>query len=36
MIFGTFRNPREWEGENGFHDGSTWQLRDLLMFRKIS
>jgi hypothetical protein len=36
MIFGTFRNPREWDGENGFHDGSTRQIPDLLMFRKIS
>jgi len=36
MIFGTYRNPREWEGEKGFHDGSTWQLRDMLLFRKIS
>jgi len=36
MIFGTFKNPREWEGENGFHEGSSWQLRDLLLFRRIS
>ncbi|MBO9670183.1 MAG: sterol desaturase family protein [Sphingobium sp.] len=36
MIFGTYRNPREWEGENGFHEGSTWQLRDMLLFKKIS
>lgn len=36
MIFGTFRNPREWSGQNGFHDGSTTQLPEMLMFRKIS
>ncbi len=36
MLFGTFRNPREWDGENGFHAGSTWQLGELLGFRKIS
>ena len=36
MIFGTFRNPREWEGQNGFHDGSTHQLAQMLAFRRIS
>jgi sterol desaturase/sphingolipid hydroxylase (fatty acid hydroxylase superfamily) len=36
MIFGTFRNPREWQGENGFHEGSTRQVGALLGFRKIS
>lgn len=36
MIFGTFRNPREWEGQNGFHDGSTKQIPEMLAFRKIS
>ena len=36
MIFGTFRNPREWQGENGFHPGSTRQIGALLVFRKIS
>jgi sterol desaturase/sphingolipid hydroxylase (fatty acid hydroxylase superfamily) len=36
MIFGTFRNPREWEGENGFHEGSTRQILPMLAFRKIS
>ena len=36
MIFGTFRNPREWEGENGFHPGSTHQIPEMLVFRKIS
>lgn len=36
MLFGTFRNPREWEGENGFHPGSTTQIPAMLAFRKIS
>jgi sterol desaturase/sphingolipid hydroxylase (fatty acid hydroxylase superfamily) len=36
MIFGTFRNPREWEGENGFHPGSTRKIWPMLFFRKIS
>lgn len=36
MIFGTFRNPREWDGENGFHTGSTKQIGEMLIFRKIA
>lgn len=36
IIFGTFRNPREWNGLNGFHDGSTHELGRLLAFHKIS
>lgn len=35
MLFGTFRNPRSWDGENGFHDGSTHRIAELLAFRKI-
>lgn len=36
IVFGTFRNPRAWEGENGFHAGSTKQIGQMLLFRKIS
>ena len=36
IMFGTFRNPRDWEGEAGFHDGSTRQVAPMLIFRKIS
>jgi sterol desaturase/sphingolipid hydroxylase (fatty acid hydroxylase superfamily) len=36
MIFGTFRNPRAWSGQNGFHEGSTHQIPQMLAFRKIS
>lgn len=37
MIFGTFRNPRDaWDGENGFHSGSTRQISEMLAFRRIS
>lgn len=36
MLFGTYRNPREWDGQNGFHDGSTRQIGAMLFFRKIS
>jgi len=36
ITIGTFRNPREWEGEHGFHAGSTHQIPEMLIFRKIS
>lgn len=36
MIFGTFRNPREWHGEAGFYEGSSSELGKLLTFRKIA
>jgi sterol desaturase/sphingolipid hydroxylase (fatty acid hydroxylase superfamily) len=36
ILFGTFRNPRDWHGENGFHAGSTLQIPAMLFFRKIS
>lgn len=35
MIFGTFRNPRDWSGLNGFHQGSTLRIGPMLMFRRI-
>ena len=36
MLFGTFRNPEEWQETAGFHKGSTTQIGSLLAFRKIS
>ncbi len=36
ILFGTFRNPREWQQEAGFHPGSTRQIGEMLAFRKIS
>lgn len=36
MVFGTFRNPAEWQDKAGFHDGSTSQVGEMLVFRKIS
>lgn len=36
MIFGTFRNPPDWQGEAGFHAGSTRQVGEMIVFRKIS
>lgn len=36
MIFGTFRNPREWQGESGFFEGSTRRIGPMLLGRSIS
>jgi sterol desaturase/sphingolipid hydroxylase (fatty acid hydroxylase superfamily) len=36
MLFGTFRNPAEWQDKAGFHEGSTTELVPLLTFQKIS
>ena len=36
ILFGTFRNPAEWQDKAGFHDGSTNQLVPMMTFRKIS
>ncbi|MFM5930780.1 MAG: sterol desaturase family protein [Novosphingobium sp.] len=36
MIFGTFRNPEEWQESAGFHKGSTTQIGKMLTFQKIS
>lgn len=36
ILFGTFRNPKEWQEEAGFHEGSTRQIGEMLAFRKIS
>lgn len=36
MIFWTFRNPRNWQGEAGFYEGSSAETAKLLTFRKIA
>ncbi|MEY4239201.1 MAG: hypothetical protein RL339_1802 [Pseudomonadota bacterium] len=36
ILFGTFRNPKDWQDQAGFHAGSTSQLGEMLAFRKIS
>lgn len=35
MMFGTFRNPRQWDAEAGFHPGSTRQWK-MLLGRKVA
>lgn len=36
QIFGTWKNPKEWNGEAGFYDGASNQIWSLLFGRKIS
>lgn len=36
MLFGTFRNPREWNGEAGFHDGASNRIGAMLIGKEIA
>lgn len=36
MMFGTFKNPRTWRGQVGFHDGASQKLWSLLIGRKLA
>jgi sterol desaturase/sphingolipid hydroxylase (fatty acid hydroxylase superfamily) len=36
ILFGTFKNPAEWQDKAGFHEGSTTELGKMLTFQKIS
>ncbi len=36
IIFGTFYNPAEYENENGFFDGASAKVKDMLLFKDIS
>ena len=36
QLFGTWDNPKEWNGESGFEDGTSIKLREMLTFRNIS
>ena len=36
MIFGTFHNPKTFEGEVGFYDGASKRKFDMLLFRKVA
>jgi sterol desaturase/sphingolipid hydroxylase (fatty acid hydroxylase superfamily) len=36
IVFGTFHNPREFNGQVGFHEGSSKKLRPLLLGRLIA
>lgn len=36
MIFGTFYNPKTYENKNGFYEGSSAKIADMLMFKDIN
>ena len=36
MVFGTFRNPREWEAATGFYDGASARIFSMLIGRDVS
>lgn len=35
MLFGTFDNPRDFAPANGFYDGASLRLADMLLFREV-
>ncbi len=35
MLFGTFRNPSDYEYETGFYEGASTRIVDMLLFRKV-
>lgn len=36
VIFGTFKNPRDFQEENGFYDGASARVGDMILFRDVS
>jgi sterol desaturase/sphingolipid hydroxylase (fatty acid hydroxylase superfamily) len=36
MLFGTWRNPKDFEHENGFYHGASSRLSDMLLFRDVA
>ncbi|MGH1374336.1 MAG: sterol desaturase family protein [Cellvibrionaceae bacterium] len=36
LLFGTFKNPRDFARETGFYDGASARVGDMLLFRDIS
>lgn len=35
ILFGTFRNPKEFEHETGFYDGASARVKEMLMFKEV-
>ena len=35
MLFGTFKNPKEYVHETGFYDGASSRVKDMLLFKEI-
>jgi sterol desaturase/sphingolipid hydroxylase (fatty acid hydroxylase superfamily) len=36
LLFGTFRNPREYEMETGYYQGASARIPEMLAFRDVS
>ena len=36
MMFGTFRNPRDFAPQTGFYDGASARVADMLHLRDVS
>lgn len=36
MVFGTYENPKEWNGEAGFYDGASLRIWEMLIFQDVS
>lgn len=36
MIFGTFKNPKNYQKETGFYNGASSRLKDMFLFRDVS
>lgn len=36
MLFGTYENPQSFDGKNGFYDGASLRIPEMLMFRDVS
>ena len=36
IIFGTFKNPKEFSSETGFYDGASSKIREMILFRDIN
>ena len=36
LIFGTFSNPKEFKGENGFYNGASNRMKEMLLFKDVS
>lgn len=35
-LFGTFKNPKDFQDENGFYDGASNRVKDMLIFKDVS
>ncbi|CAN0130223.1 unnamed protein product [Chrysoparadoxa australica] len=36
MLFGSFKNPVDYQGKIGFYDGGSSRIKDMLLFRDVS